>query len=207
LVPANGGVDATDALTYGPNDVTWGTPAFNNSAALGAGSAATNGQQATLLANNCIGYAFTDYVAACVADNNLNYEIQTAHKTIVTDKLVQYAIVDTTQDDVKQGTAVMASNANIGRWRPIASSDFTNAAATLITMSNIVGRVMTVEKVTDHLLKADAIQGAPGLGLYGTEATSGLPNFLSDAIDVTRPDNSAAGNATGKYCAKILIRI
>lgn len=207
LVPANGGVATANGLTYSAVDVEYGVPRFDNAAAYGNGAAATAGLQVNLLANNVVGIAFTDYVSGAVADKFLNYELQQTAKTINTEYLYEFPLVSAAQIAAKQGELVIPDTLIPGAWRPVASADFTNGAACLITANNMVGKIMKIEKITDDLLQADKIIGAPGLNLHGTAETGGIANHLSGAQTGTRPDNSGPSTASSKYRAVILVRL
>lgn len=208
-VPANGGVTTVGGLVYGQYDVDWGVHAFSNAAAYGIGALATLAQDEDLLANNLIGYAFTDFVSTAV-ENYLNFQPANPNVTVSTDYLCSFPLTNVAQGAVKQGDMIIPDTLNPGKWRPAVAADFASAAQSLITHNNILGKAMTVEKNTDFLLKADVIQGAPGLNLYGTidsPAGAGIANYLQDSITVTRPNNSGASTVADKFHVAILVRI
>ena len=208
LVPANKGVLTSGGLEYTVTDVTWETPLLSTTSEYGVGATATAGATADLPANNAIGYAYTDYYAET---NFLNFKPQQDVKTISTDWLVQYPIITSNQQQVAQGALIVPDEALPGAWRPVTAADYADAATTLITQNNVVGRVMKIEKITDHMNKQDLIVTAPGLNIHGgfeAPGGAGIPNHLSTAASYTRTlDNVAGGSATSQYTATILVRI
>lgn len=205
LVPANCGTAAT--FVYSQNDVDWSVPRFDNAVAYGRGATATDGLSVASLGNNVVGYAYTDYVSTAPADKYLNYEIQTATKTICTDYVISLPVTNSTQALARQGQTVIPDAANPGKWRTLVAADVDSFAELPAILNNIVGKVLKVEKITDHLLKSELIQGAPGLSLPGTIDTAGINNFLSGATTQTMPDNNAASTSADKYYVTILVRI
>lgn len=199
---------ATNTLTYGANDVTWSTPMYSASAALGAGSVATSGATATQPANKLVGYAFFDFVANTSNSGYLNYQVQTDHKTVSTNMLVEYPIINATQAAVTQGDIILPDNANPGYWRPAVAGDFASVATIKIAMENNFGKCYKVGKIVDGLDGMDRIQGAPGLNLFGTidsPAGAGLPSHFLGATTQTHASNTAAGNESSKW--RVLINV
>jgi hypothetical protein len=100
----------------------------------------------------------------------------------------------------------------MGSWRPVVATDYTLPADAFNTAHQLVGKLYKVEKIDANLLKSDVIQGAPGLGLYGTidGPIAGVDNHLLTAASLSRLDvDSGISGAVEvyKYSATILFRI